>query len=152
MSAPAEGGVVRPASKEDLDSLLAIQALWPPLPRWTRRHFEEELAVRRSGLLVFEGEGRLWAYGVVRWTAPEAEVLAIAVHPDRLRRGLGRKILARLHSLAVEAGCSVCGLEVSAANRSAIALYSSAGYRVVGTRPNYYNDRSDALLMSRRLP
>jgi ribosomal protein S18 acetylase RimI-like enzyme len=38
-------------------------------------------------------------------------------------------------------------LEVSAANAPAQALYLSEGFAVVGRRPKFYNDGSDAVLM-----
>jgi ribosomal protein S18 acetylase RimI-like enzyme len=38
-------------------------------------------------------------------------------------------------------------LEVSANNRSAIALYSKSGFEKLNTIPNYYSNGSDALRM-----
>jgi ribosomal-protein-alanine N-acetyltransferase len=52
-------------------------------------------------------------------------------------------------SWARQRGCERIDLEVSAGNASAIALYTGAGFEVVGRRPGYYsNPREDALLMS----
>ena len=145
-------GEIRLARPEDLDSLSALQAAWPDLPRWTRGHFAEELAGERARLIVLEEEGTLAGFAALRVVAPEAEVTVVAVAPARVRRGIARRLLERLHAMAAGAGCSIIGLEVSAANAPAIALYASTGYRVVGRRPKYYNDGSDALLMSLRLP
>ena len=143
--------MIRPARREDIDALLAIQAAWPGLPRWTRGHFEEELTGASRCLLVWDEGGAVLGYGAVRWVAPEAEIMAVAVFPERLRRGIGRGLLEALHAAAREDGCSIAGLEVSATNEAAQRLYASAGYDVVGRRAKYYNDLSDAVLMSRRL-
>lgn len=143
--------MIRDARTGDLDALLALQAAWPVLPRWTRGHLTDALAGTRERLVVLEEEGRVAGFGAVRLVPPEAEVTLVAVDPSRLRRGLARRVLERLHELAKEGGCALAGLEVSAANAPAIALYASSGYRVVGRRPKYYNDGSDALLMSLRL-
>ena len=143
--------MIRDARAEDLDGLLALQAVWPALPRWSRAHVADSLAGGRERLIVLEEEGALAGFGAVRLVPPEAEVTIVAVDPARLRRGSARRLLARLHELARAGGCELSGLEVSAANAPAIALYSSSGYRVVGRRPKYYNDGSDALLMSLRL-
>lgn len=146
------GGKIRASRLEDVDALLAIQGTWPSLPRWTRAHFESEVAGERGRLFVFESDGRPAAFAALRLVRPEAEITVVAVEPGHLRRGIARRLLKRLHEAAAEAGCSIIGLEVSAKNASAIALYASTGYRVVGRRPKYYNDGSDALLMSLRLP
>lgn len=138
--------MIRPAGPADVDALLELQAAWPSLPRWSRNHFAAEL----SGLWVAEEGGRLMGYASLRTVPPEAEVTVVAVAPDRLRRGVARRLLERLHERAAEAGCVVIGLEVSAANAPAIALYGDMGYQVVGRRKRYYPDGSDALLMTRR--
>ncbi len=143
--------MIRDARTEDLDALLALQASWPALPRWTHSHLVQALEGTRERIVVLEEDGRTFGFGAVRLVPPEAEVTIVAVDPERLRRGLARLLLARLHELAREGGCEISGLEVSAANAAAIALYESSGYRVVGRRPKYYNDGSDALLMSLRL-
>lgn len=138
--------MIRPARPADLDALLELQAAWPSLPRWSRDHFAAEL----PGLYVAEDGGRLAGYAALRALPPEGEVTVVAVAPDQLRRGVARRLLERLHELAAEAGCVVIGLEVSAANAPAIALYGAMGYQVVGRRKRYYPDGSDALLMTRR--
>ncbi len=59
--------------------------------------------------------------------------------------------MEHLHEVARAAGCVLVGLEVSSENSAALRLYEGLGYRIVGRRPNYYNDGSGALLMSLRL-
>lgn len=143
---------IRPAGASDLDAMLGLQAAWPLLPRWNRAHLEAALAGGRERLLVCQEGSELAGFVAVRLLPPEAEVTVIAVRPERLRRGIARRLLERAHSLAREAGCGIVGLEVSATNVPAIAFYDGAGYRIVGRRTKYYNDGSDALLMSLRLP
>ncbi|MBI4349380.1 MAG: ribosomal protein S18-alanine N-acetyltransferase [Elusimicrobia bacterium] len=143
--------MIRDARPGDIDGLLALQAAWPGLPKWSRTHLVETMSGGRERLWVAEEDGQAAGFGALRVVPPEAEITLVVVEPGRVRRGLGRAILSRLHEAAREAGCSLVGLEVSATNRSAIALYESAGYRVVGRRPKYYHDGSDALLMSLRL-
>ncbi|MBI5201208.1 MAG: GNAT family N-acetyltransferase [Elusimicrobia bacterium] len=143
--------MIRTATADDIEALLALQASWPGLPKWSRTHWVQAIGGSRERIVVLEEEGRLAGFGAVRLVPPEAEVTLVAVDSKRLRRGSARKLLGRLHELAKEGGCELSGLEVSAANAPAIALYTSSGYRVVGRRPKYYNDGSDALLMSLRL-
>ena len=42
-------------------------------------------------------------------------------------------------------------LEVSAANEAALAFYLRRGFARISTRPRYYRDGSDALVLSRDL-
>ena len=43
-------------------------------------------------------------------------------------------------------------LEVRASNAGAQTFYERMGLRVIGTRPHYYSDREDAVIMSGLLP
>lgn len=143
-------GSIRPARPSDLDAVAGIQGSWSSLPRWSREHLEAELAPP-GGLFVYEDAEGVAGFAALRVVRPEAEVTVVAVAPGRLRRGIARRLLERLHRHAAESGCALVGLEVSAANAAAIALYSSLGYRTVGRRRRYYSDGSDALLMSLHL-
>lgn len=48
-------------------------------------------------------------------------------------------------------GCSGAVLEVSARNEQAAALYTRMGFQSVGRRKRYYDDGSDAVIMSSTL-
>lgn len=92
---------------------------------------------------------------LARQAAGEAEILTIAVARASRRRGLGRAlmdaVLRRLHADRAEA----LFLEVDEANLPAIALYRRLGFREVGRRPDYYENkakgRTNALVMRRDL-
>ena len=77
----------------------------------------------------------------------ETQLCTISVRPEAARKGLGRALLAAIMKEARAAGCVQLTLEVSERNIPALALYRRAGGRVVGRRPKFYNDGSDALLM-----
>lgn len=141
----------RSAKKEDIGGLLEIQSSWPSLPQWTREHFLHEIDSPRSRLIVLEEQGRLNGYGGLLLIPPEAQISVLAVRPDRARRGLGRRLLRRLMEDALTRSCATATLEVSAKNPGALSLYESAGFSIVGRRPKFYNDGSDAVLMSKCL-
>lgn len=138
---------IRKAALEDLDDILAIEAVWPTTPHWTRTHFEAELASDRACFCVLEGGGRIMGYASMKLIPPEAQVFNVAVRPDLARSGWGRKLMAYLRREAIRAGCTKMTLEVSEKNAAALGLYAGAGFRIVGGRPKYYNDGSSALLM-----
>lgn len=86
---------------------------------------------------------------LARAVADEAEILTLAVHPDKRGRGLGRALLQATISKARQMGAKACFLEVGADNPAALALYAGLGFTKVGARKAYYNG-GDALVL--RLP
>lgn len=142
---------IRPARPADLKALLSIQERYPALPRWTAEHFLEEISSPRSHFAVLEKNGKISGYGVFHKVPPEAQILMVAVAPEAAGQGWGRALLARLIEEARALNFEKMTLEVSDKNRPAQRLYLSAGFLVVGRRPKFYNDNSDALLMDLNL-
>lgn len=90
-----------------------------------------------------------------RETVGEAEILTVAVAEKFGRQGLGWRLMqAALREAAARGGESMF-LEVEAANKAAVDLYSKLGFAKIGERPAYYaapdGTRSAALVMSRVL-
>jgi ribosomal-protein-alanine N-acetyltransferase len=128
---------------------LHARAFATPRP-WSAAVFEALLASD----LVF-AEVRPGGLALCRVVADEAELLTIAVDPDRRRQGIGRALIG---ALAAEARARQAGrlfLEVAADNPAAIALYRQAGFAATGRRPGYYRPREgppvDAILMEKPL-
>ena len=124
---------------------------------WTEDMVRRELGHEFSTVLLAEsparaaGEGTTLGFAVTWLVHDELHVLNVAVAPEARRRGVARAILARLEAGAREQGARVAMLEVRRSNAPAIALYRTLGYREVGTRPRYYPDGEDALVMDRAL-
>jgi len=136
----------RPAQPADLDAVCAIAQSSPSSARWSRAQYAEEIGSGR-GLLAVLDNGEVRGYFVLRQVPPEAQLVDLAVRPRDHGRGLGRALLDGAAAAARAWGCAKITLEVSAANEPALRLYRRAGFQVVGRRPKFYNDRSDAILM-----
>ena len=100
-------------------------------------------------------DGTLAALLVVQIAADTAEIVGLATQPECRRRGLATRLLERaMGDLATE-GVATLRLDVDENNAAARALYRRLGFRRDGRRRGYYRggdgDRSDTLLMSRRL-
>ena len=84
-----------------------------------------------------------------------AEILTIATHPKRQRKGLAARLLAYYERHSPIEGLQTWLLDVAADNQSAIAFYEKLGFQVDGRRPEYYKrlegQRIDAILMSKSL-
>lgn len=82
----------------------------------------------------------------------QVQILKVGVAPEARRRGIARELLARVAADARDLGAQECSLEVRAANAGAQALYEALGFHALGTRPRYYSDGEDALIMQGPLP
>ena len=59
---------------------------------------------------------------------PDAELLALAVHPSARRSGAGARLVTTLQEDFVERGVTTCRVTVAADNAAAIALYLRCGF------------------------
>jgi ribosomal-protein-alanine N-acetyltransferase len=147
---------LRPATLEDLPALLFIDAPADAAALPAARYRELLRSPQAALVLLAEEAGQPAGLSASSRVIDEATVLAIAVHPSRRRRGIGRALLAATLTGHAEAGASRCLLEVRASNAAARSLYRGAGFVEDGVRRGYYPARGDlaaedAILMSRRL-
>jgi len=131
--------------------LAHIHALSFETPRpWDENEFASLLKSR--GVFLVEDEV---SFVLGRVIADEAELLTLAVHPNRRSAGLGRARLLEYETQAKNLGAQKSFLEVAANNSAAIALYLSAGYLKCGQRRDYYRrlneDAVDAVIFEREL-
>lgn len=86
-----------------------------------------------------------------REAAGEAEIITLAVRPDRRQGGIGRALVLAAADQARARGGESLFLEVAADNAAALALYDRAGFERVGLRRGYYAGSSgqatDAIVM-----
>jgi GNAT superfamily N-acetyltransferase len=82
-------------------------------------------------LLVSLGDEPVAIGGVRDLRGPVAEVKSMYVAPAARGRGLGRRLLERLESIAAVHGCRAVRLDTANHMAAAIALYRSLGYREI---------------------
>jgi [ribosomal protein S18]-alanine N-acetyltransferase len=115
---------------------------------WSAEAFLEALVAGHHYLSARDGAALVGYAGLAR-AGVEAEIHTLAVDPAHHRRGIGRALLRAMLDHAV--GATVF-LEVRTDNSSAIALYRSEGFEVIGTRSRYYRPSgADAFTMRRRV-
>jgi mycothiol synthase len=61
---------------------------------------------------------------------PVGEIVAVALHPDRLGQGLGRELVIGGLAALADRGAQTCRLYVDANNARAVRLYVSLGFQV----------------------
>jgi ribosomal-protein-alanine N-acetyltransferase len=131
---------------------MQIEELSFPSP-WSRRVFEEELGRELSHLKVLREEpnGPLVAF-VNYWVVhDEIHVLNVATHPERRRRGHGRRLMDHVLRIARIRRARLVTLEVRRGNDAARQLYAELGFEAIGVRPRYYENAEDAIVMMLRL-
>lgn len=141
--------IIRPATSQDISTLVAIQLKNPQAAQWQESDYAR-LAEDPSGiLLVAEDEaGQVLGFGAARRVADEAELQNLAVDPEHQHHGIGQRLLDGVHCRLAAAGTRRVYLEVRPSNESALALYQSSGYTIVGRRQDYYPaPREDALVL-----
>jgi ribosomal-protein-alanine acetyltransferase len=131
---------VRPATKDDLPAIEAIQKASPEASQWQVESYLDQ------DCLVAMTAGRLVGFLVTRTTAPdEGEILNIAVEPSGRRAGIARILLETL----LASSRRIWFLEVRESNNGAINLYKTLGFLPAGRRENYYHEPAEAAIVMR---
>ena len=138
------GALLLPATPAHAHALAAIHAAsFPPGEQWGPDVMALQLGLPGGFGLMHLGGGMVLA----RTMADEAEILTIAVMPERRRDGLGRTLLLAAMNHAAHHGARSLFLEVAVTNAPARAFYTHANFTQVGHRPRYYPDGGDALVL-----
>ncbi len=140
--------LVRPCRAFDLGEVVEL-ARRPYAARWSREAYAAE-AERTDSLFFVADDGAVRGYAVARLFEDEAQLLDLAAAVDG--EGIGRALWGARPGPARARRAARLTLEVSSANSRALLFYKRAGAKVVGRRPKFYNDGSDAVLMDFPLP
>ena len=120
---------------------------------WTKSQWEKELTDPKRiciGVIEFETKKLLGLCSA--WLLiEELHITCIAVHPRHQRKGLGKLLISDLIKRSNSLITNQIYLEVKATNEPAKSFYKSMGFIIVGNRPNFYKDGSDALIFTKQL-
>jgi ribosomal-protein-alanine N-acetyltransferase len=95
-----------------------------------------------------ELSGKVVGFFAMWFTADEAELGDLVVHPTYRRKGIGGKLLAYALEEARRRAAKTVFLEVRESNGAAKALYEAAGFSVLAIRKGYYAmPKEDAIVM-----
>lgn len=123
---------------------------------WTRSQLAGILPMNGVSLAVARDvrDGQVVGFSLDRKVADEAELLLLAVLPERHRRGVGRSLLHDFLARARNDGLSQVHLEVRDGN-PAVGMYHQSDFSPVGRRRNYYHSpdgrRHDAITLALQL-
>lgn len=114
---------------------------------WTEAGYQREIDSPNSDLLALADSSQLIGLACTWAILDEAHVTLVAVDPRFRHQGLGQLLLYTLLVLARQRELEWATLEVRSSNQAAIKLYEKFGFESVGTRPKYYADGEDALIL-----
>ena len=98
--------------------------------------------------VVAEDDDGIAGYGFMMGTQDEAEILRVAVVPEKRRQHIGSELLEDMLDYGDYENYSNIFLEVRAGNEAALALYKKCGFEPIGRRVDYYKDPvEDAIIM-----
>ncbi len=148
MPAPVK---IEPFQPADLAQILEIEAASFPGDPYTGDLFLRYHRRCPDGFLVARHCNCLAGYIITCRQGSRAEIISVAVAPERRRAGIGGALLHHALVKLAGAGVATVGLMVRATDCGAIAFYRKFGFQEAGMVNNYYADGADALRMSKRL-
>jgi ribosomal-protein-alanine N-acetyltransferase len=136
--------------REDLAAVHQLECASQHDP-WSLKHFVDELDSRVATIDLYWREEQLAGFLCSWLIAGELQIQNLATLPQMRRRGIAAKLLAHAIERSQEQGLTYVCLEVRVTNKPAITLYERFGFTIDGTRPSYYPDGEDALIMTYQL-
>jgi ribosomal-protein-alanine N-acetyltransferase len=143
-------------TESDLERIVEIEQTCFPMP-WGLRSFQSEINTSHAFNIIIKKADPLekksiWAYSCAHVVGEELTILRMAVVPEKRRLGIGERLLVAILDQAIKRGATMAFLEVRPSNIQAQSLYRKKGFRVIGTRPDYYPETGeDALVMMKSL-
>lgn len=89
------------------------------------------------------------AFGI--YSIKTTHIMILAVESAYRRKGIGSKLLERAIEITEMLPINLIRLEVRLTNTSAIKFYEEYGFKIAGIVEQYYDDMSDAYLMTRKM-
>lgn len=131
--------------------LAALHETSFPAP-WSVQEFEVLLNQPGVAAWIVSADDEPAGFILVRAVADEAEIITLAVVPERRRQGLAAHLVHAAADALMSGKTARFFLEVAADNAAALAVYARVGFTVCGRRAGYYKDGTvDAVLMRQSL-
>jgi [ribosomal protein S18]-alanine N-acetyltransferase len=138
---------LRKATIHDLPSILAIEKSSYTDP-WTEDHFKYELLENPFASFFVAEEKKIIVGYIDLWKTFEiGQINNLAVVLPLRGKGIGRMLIVEAMNYLLKTGCTHITLEVRVSNAIAIRLYTSLGFKILLTKPQYYQDGEDAFFM-----
>jgi mycothiol synthase len=143
--------VIRPARREDLDPICALEQGCFTAYNLSRRQLQYLQHRQTAVFLVAERDGRIVGEGIAllrhHKQSLSGRVYSLAVDPAHRGQRIGERLMRTMLDQLRDRGVRRIYLEVEAANGSAVHLYERLGFRGIGALPDYYGAGKDGVHM-----
>ena len=141
------------AKTNDVKALVELEQLVfvPSDGMLNQRSFRYHIQKQKNVLLLAKSEEssyQLKGYILVLLHKHSARIYSLAVSPEHQMRGIGRELIKESIKRVLKKGIMTISLELRKDNSSALHLYESLGFIVSGFRPDYYQCKDDAIVMT----
>ncbi len=145
--------MIRKATLQDLDALVALENRCFEIDRISRRSFRHLLTRANAVTLLDEEAGRISGYVMVLFNMGTslARLYSIAVDAEFRGKGIAQRLVVAAEKAALDGDCVVLRLEVRSDNTSSLSLFRRLGYRQFGHYDDYYEDHMDAQRFEKEL-
>lgn len=118
---------------------------------WTYDVLQEELNNPNSEYFVAKLENNILGFAGIWKAVDDVHITDIVVKKSNRQTGIGSKLLEKLIQTAKNQIFKAITLEVNEHNLPAINLYLKYGFKNVGLRKKYYNNKDNAIIMTKEL-
>ncbi len=118
---------------------------------WTYDVLQEELNNPNSEYFVAKLENNILGFAGIWKAVDDVHITDIVVKKSNRQTGIGSKLLKKLIQTAKSQNFNSITLEVNEHNQPAINLYLKYGFKNVGFRKKYYNNKDNAIIMTKEL-
>ena len=117
---------------------------------WNYNILKEELQNENSSYIVAKLGSKIVGFAGIKIIMDEADIMNIVTKKSHRNQGIGTLLLENLILLSKELNLISLSLEVNEENIPAIHLYEKFGFKNIGIRKNYYQDKN-GIIMTKKL-
>lgn len=118
---------------------------------WTYGILKTEIANINSRYIVAKCKDEIIGFAGVLFIVDEANIMNIVIRKDMRKKGVGTTMLKKIIDISIKQKAKFITLEVNYNNFPAIKLYKKFEFEEIGRRKKYYNNRDDAIIMTKIL-
>lgn len=116
---------------------------------WSYNVLKQELENDKTKYIIAKEKNKVVGFAGISVIFDEATLNNIVVKKSYRGRGVGGELLETLIELCSDLNLKSFTLEVNVENTPAIKLYEKFGFKNLGIRKKYYNNSTDAYIMTK---
>lgn len=116
---------------------------------WNNSTLKDELKAENSKYWIAKMGQEIIGFAGIKIMVDEADIMNIVVKKNHRNQGIGSLLLKQLIHISKQLNLTSLTLEVMEENYPAIHLYKNFGFKQIGIRKNYYQDKN-GLIMTKK--